>query len=38
MDLYKNEITDKLAEYVAKKYKSHHYISDYVLVKLNKFE
>ncbi len=38
MDLYKNGITGKLAEYVAKKYKSHCYISDYILVELNKFE
>jgi hypothetical protein len=38
MDLYKNSITGKLAEYAAKKYKSHHCISEYMLVKLNKFE
>ena len=38
MDLYRNGITGKLAEYAAKKYKSHRCIPDYVLVELNKFE
>ena len=38
MDLYMNGITGKLAEYAAKKYKSHCYIPDYVLEELNKFE
>ncbi len=38
MDLYKNRITGKLAEYVAKKYKSHYCIFNYILVELNKFK
>ncbi|CAB4417188.1 unnamed protein product [Rhizophagus irregularis] len=38
MDLYRNGITGKLAEYAAKKYKSHRCIPDYVLVELNKVE
>jgi hypothetical protein len=38
MDLYRNDITGKLAEYAAKKYKSHHCIPEYVLAELNKFE
>jgi transposase len=36
MDLYRKGITGKLAEYAAKKYKSHRCIPDYVLVELNK--
>ena len=36
MDLYRKGITGKLAEYTAKKYKSHRCISDYVLLELNK--
>ncbi len=35
MDLYKKGITSKLAEYAAKKYKSHRCIPDYVLAELN---
>jgi hypothetical protein len=35
MDLYKKGITGKLAEYAAKKYKSHRCIPDYVLAELN---
>ena len=35
MDLYKNGITGKLAEYAAKKYKSHRCIPDYVIAELN---
>jgi len=35
MDLYRKGIIGKLAKYTAKKYKSHRYIPDYVLVKLN---
>jgi len=38
MDLYKKGITGKLAEYAAKKYKSHRCIPDFVLVKLNKMK
>ena len=38
MDLYRNGITGKLAEYAAKKYKSHRCIPEYVLSELNKFE
>ena len=36
MNLYRKEITGKLVEYVAKKYKFHRYIPDYVLAELNK--
>ena len=36
MDLYRKGITGKLAEYAAKKYKSHRCIPDYVLAELNK--
>src|SRR3954454_20687973 len=35
MDLYKNGITGKLAEYAAKKYKSFRCIPDYVIAELN---
>ena len=38
MDLYKKGITGKLAEYAAKKYKSHRCIPDYVLEELNKIK
>ncbi|GES93332.1 hypothetical protein RCL_jg21131.t1 [Rhizophagus clarus] len=36
MDLYRKGVTGKLAEYAAKKYKSHRCIPDYVLAELNK--
>ena len=38
MNLYKKGITGKLAEYAIKKYKSHCYIPEYVLVELNKMK
>ena len=38
MNLYKKGITGKLAEYTAKKYKSYHCISKYVLLELNKIK
>jgi len=36
MDLYRKGITGKLAEYAAKKYKSHRCIPEYVVEELNK--
>ena len=36
IDLYRKEITGKLAEYAAKKYKSHCCIPEYVVEELNK--
>jgi len=36
MDLYRKRITGKLAEYAAKKYKSHCCIPEYVVEELNK--
>jgi len=38
MDLYKKGITGKLAEYAAKKYKSHRCIPEYVLAELNEMK
>ena len=38
VDLYKKGITGKLAEYAAKKYKSHRCIPNYVLAELNKIK
>jgi hypothetical protein len=35
MDLYKGGISGKLAEYAAKKYKSHRRIPEYVFQELN---
>ena len=34
MDLYRNGITGKLAEYAAKKYRSHRRIPDHVIAEL----
>jgi len=36
MNLYRYRITDKLAEYAIKKYKSHRKIPENILKKLNK--
>lgn len=38
MDLYRNGITGKLAEYAARKYKSHRCIPEYVLSELNEIK
>ena len=38
MNLYKKGITGKLAEYAARKYKSHRCIPEYVLSELNKIK
>ena len=38
MDLYRKRITGKLAEYAARKYKSHRCIPEYVLSELNEIK
>jgi len=38
MDLYRKGITGKLAEYAARKYKSHRCIPEYVLSELNEIK
>ena len=38
MDLYRNGITGKLAEYAVKKYRSHRRIPEYVVHELNNME
>jgi len=35
MDLYRNGITGKLAEYAVKKYRSHRRIPEYIIQELN---